>query len=467
MGIKVKDDNWYVKRVLEAGARQGWLEEPCGKMVVAVSGGSDSVALLWLLCQVWDKDKLVVAHVDHGIRKETSKRDALFVRNLAESWGLNIALLQVEVPKLCKKGESIEVAARRIRYDFFEKTAKSVGARWIALGHTANDQAETVLHNIIRGCGIKGLAGIPERRGKIVRPIIDFYRKELMELLRSKGIEWVSDETNEETIYTRNKIRLNLIPYIERNFNKQFVKHLLGISEIARPLANLVEEEAAKLDLWSSKNVPGMLKAWERSVILRRGLDRGLEVILLEGKRRNLKPLSRERISVLRELLNKRSFWRFQWERDIEIVGEKDLIVFRRREQAQKREFIEKEILVPGSNATGKLKWDDWSIEWKRAEKEERKVKLGVFSACVPFDNNYKIMSIGRFMTSSVEKCLKEKVKTEWRSMKERPVVTDEKRILWIPGTGGISLEASGKEQQLLVLKAHIKERRFLQDGQI
>jgi hypothetical protein len=76
-------------------------------------------------------------------------------------------------------------------------------------------------------------------------------------------------------------------------------------------------------------------------------------------------------------------------------------------------------------------------------------------------------MSIGRFMTSSVEKCLKEKVKTEWRSMKERPVVTDEKRILWIPGTGGISLEASGKEQQLLVLKAHIKERRFLQDGQI
>jgi len=462
MELKVKDDYWYIRRVVEAGERQGWLKEP-SKMVVAVSGGSDSVALLWLLCKVWDPDKLVVAHLDHGIRKETSRRDAMFVKNLAESWGLNLKLLRVEVPKLCEKGESIEVAARRIRYDFLEETAQSVGAKWIALGHTANDQAETVLHNIIRGCGIKGLSGIPQRRGKIIRPIIDFSRRELMELLKSKGIEWMSDETNEETVYTRNKIRLDLIPYIERDFNKQFIKHLLGIAEIARPLSDLVEDQASKVDLWSKRGAYGLLKAWDKDVILKKGIDGAVEVILLEGKRRNLRPLSRERVLVLRELLKKRNFWRFQWEKHIEIAGERSLIALCCRLDLENKKSKEQECIIPQGEEQGELDWDGWSISWRKIRREGRKVKLGVFSAFIPCDNSYKIMSLEQFMASrSVEKVFKKKVNIEKHLMKRRPVVTDERSIFWIPGVGGLSLKIVGQKRELLVLKAHTKERRSL-----
>ena len=207
------------------------------RIVAGVSGGPDSLALLLLLNQLKEDlgFSLIVAHLDHALRKN-SARDAGFVRRLSAKLGLPFFLGRLEAGQLSAAG-SIEEAARVARLEFLFKTAEDNRANKIALGHHFDDQAETVLMRILRGTGLYGLAGIlPKRNMKgfvIIRPLIEIKRSQIEAFLKVKRVRPRRDATNHEDIYFRNKIRNKLLPLLEKEYNKNIREVLSNMSDSA------------------------------------------------------------------------------------------------------------------------------------------------------------------------------------------------------------------------------------------
>ncbi|MCD7882779.1 MAG: tRNA lysidine(34) synthetase TilS [Lachnospiraceae bacterium] len=203
--------------------------EPGESVIAGVSGGADSVCLLHLLCRLREEIpfSLMVVHVEHGLRGQESLDDAAFVEALCESWQVPRRVVHVDVPALSlAEGMSHEEAGRAARYRIFEETAAECQAQRIAVAHNQNDQAETVLWNLARGSGLKGLGGIRPVQGKLIRPLLFFSRDEIEEYLRAEGLSWRTDRTNLETEFTRNRIRLSLLPQMERELNRQSARHI-------------------------------------------------------------------------------------------------------------------------------------------------------------------------------------------------------------------------------------------------
>ena len=204
------------------------------KIVVGVSGGTDSIALLHIL-HLFSKTKnydLVVAHVNHMARGGESYVDADFVKNVADKLGLPFFLKEIDVEdKRAHLKKSFQETARLIRYQFFDETLNAVGGHKIALGHSADDRIETILMNIIRGSGLKGLTGIPQVRGNIIRPFWEIYRKELASYLEVRKIAFRDDLSNNDRKYLRNRIRHELIPCLE-SYNPNIKIKLQEMSEI-------------------------------------------------------------------------------------------------------------------------------------------------------------------------------------------------------------------------------------------
>lgn len=227
------------------------LLEEGDRVVVAVSGGPDSVFLLHVLNELRKglNLTLIVAHMDHGIRGVESKRDCRFVRDLAGQLGLPFESRSVDVLALAKvKKSSTQQAARDVRYGFFMDTLKKFDAQKVALGHNADDHAETVLMRLIRGAGLKGLCGIPPiRDGIFIRPLIEIERSEIEGFLRENGIEFVIDSSNEEDVYLRNKIRNTLMPVLMKEYNPRIVRSLIHTSEILRKENEFLDKVALNL----------------------------------------------------------------------------------------------------------------------------------------------------------------------------------------------------------------------------
>ncbi|MEK6732903.1 MAG: tRNA lysidine(34) synthetase TilS [Candidatus Omnitrophota bacterium] len=208
------------------------------RVLVGVSGGPDSVTLLHVLHSLKKEYSLniLVAHLDHKFRGEESKADRIFCQELAKKYGLEIVFEEIDVPKIAEeKGISPEEAARFERYNFFKAAAKERGIKKITVGHTRDDQAETVLMRLIRGAGMKGLGGISpvkEMQGfLIIRPLIEISRKEVEEFISGSGLKFRKDSSNEKTIFTRNKVRLELIPFLEKEFNANIKEVLANMAE--------------------------------------------------------------------------------------------------------------------------------------------------------------------------------------------------------------------------------------------
>lgn len=203
-------------------------------IVVGVSGGADSVCLLELLYELREKWDLMlyVLHVHHGIRGEEADRDACFVEGLARDWQLPFYLVRVNVPEeAVRRGMSEEETGRCLRYEALEEYRRRIGGDRIALAHHQGDQAETVLFRMFRGSGPRGLAGIPLRRGTIIRPLLFAGRQEIEEELRQKGISWCQDTTNGQLKYTRNRIRHEILALAEEHINAQAAKHIVQAAE--------------------------------------------------------------------------------------------------------------------------------------------------------------------------------------------------------------------------------------------
>jgi tRNA(Ile)-lysidine synthase len=214
------------------------------KVLVGVSGGADSIALLHVLhrfSQVQNYS-LIVAHINHMARGNDSYTDARFVESVAKKLKLPFYLKKIDVGiERLKLKTSFQDAARIIRYQFFEETLQLVGGNKVALGHTADDHVETILINIVRGTGLKGLAGIPQVRDCIIRPFLKFYRKDLENYLKENDISFREDSSNSDKKYLRNRIRHELIPHLE-TFNPGIKKCLQEMSRIAKDENSLLSQ---------------------------------------------------------------------------------------------------------------------------------------------------------------------------------------------------------------------------------
>lgn len=223
------------RRLLDAG----------GRVVAAVSGGADSVALLHLLRELASAGRLelvALAHLDHSLRGAESARDAAFCRDLAARLDLRFDVEAADVARLAREnGLSIEAAARDARYAFFERARLRANADLVATAHTRDDQAETVLLRLFRGAGTRGVAGISPRRGAVIRPLLDVARDELTAYLSSHGHAWVEDSTNADRQIPRNWVRHELLPLIAARFGT-------GISEVLSRAADLARADEAVLD---------------------------------------------------------------------------------------------------------------------------------------------------------------------------------------------------------------------------
>ncbi len=206
-------------------------------MGVGVSGGADSVALLMLLLESREKLGIVVsvAHLNHKLRGAAAKADEKFVVALAAKHGLEFHLESVDVAARAKREKAnLEDSGRRARYEFFARLVAEGKVDVVAVAHTADDQAETVLAHILRGTGLAGLGGIHPQTENVVRPLLGVRRAELLAYLRAKKQKWREDATNQDTARMRARIRKKLLPLLEREFQSGVVEHLGSLAEFAR-----------------------------------------------------------------------------------------------------------------------------------------------------------------------------------------------------------------------------------------
>ncbi len=195
------------------------LHEDCSGLILAVSGGPDSMAMLYWYTQEKPEFPLYVAHVHHGLRPESDQEETL-VTEYCKKYSLPCFVFHAHVKDEMEKGETVESAARRIRYEFFHSLAKTTGASHLATAHTADDQCETVLLHLLHGAGPKGLCGIsPKRReGRLtlIRPLLESTKEEILQYCAEEQVPYAWDQSNDDLTYTRNRIRHRLLPEMEQ-----------------------------------------------------------------------------------------------------------------------------------------------------------------------------------------------------------------------------------------------------------
>ena len=214
-------------------------------IVVSVSGGVDSMTLLHLLYELKDEQDLdlSVAHLDHGVRGEASEEDAEFVREVAGKLGLPSTVEKRDVKKISDTAFSLEEAARKVRYDFLAEVREKEAADYVALGHNRDDQVETVLMHLIQGSGLRGLGGMDPVRNFYVRPLLNISRREIRDYAEANGLDYRRDETNRDTGYLRNRVRHELLPELEENYNPRIRKKVKELSTLAGEAHSFIQEK--------------------------------------------------------------------------------------------------------------------------------------------------------------------------------------------------------------------------------
>lgn len=228
-------------------------------VILGVSGGADSMCLLFVLHSLMEKWqlKLTAVHIHHSLRDQAADADQAFVVDYCKKLGIQCICRQGDIRQLAENWHmSLEEAGRKFRYMCFEDIANECKGDVIAVAHHKDDLAETVLFNLFRGSWLKGLGGIAPVRGQIIRPLLCVTRKEIEETLAKENISYCIDATNLETDYTRNKIRLDILPEITKHINTNAVEHISRSAEATRA-ANEYIEQCAKSQLEAMKNQQG------------------------------------------------------------------------------------------------------------------------------------------------------------------------------------------------------------------
>lgn len=219
-------------------------------VLVALSGGADSVCLLDALCKLREtlKIKVAAAHLNHMIRGREADSDEAYAAELCTRLGISFYAERIDVPQLAKeRGISEELAGRYARYDFFEKICSAYGYNKVATAHNKNDRAETVLMRVLRGTGIDGLCSIKYKRENIIRPLLDVTRTDIEDYCRENSLDFCTDSTNLASEYTRNKIRNELIPILEKNFNPSITDSLCTLADNSAEDSEFLNGYASRL----------------------------------------------------------------------------------------------------------------------------------------------------------------------------------------------------------------------------
>ncbi|MGV8145178.1 MAG: tRNA lysidine(34) synthetase TilS [Alkaliphilus sp.] len=217
------------------------------KVVVAVSGGPDSVCLLHMLTTLKSRYELqlYVTHLNHNFRGLEAQKDAQYVSDLCERLSVMCFVKSENISAYAKKNNlSDEEAGRIKRYEFFNEVKIKVGANKIAVGHNLNDQAETVLMRLLRGAGLQGLSSINYKRDDVIRPLLDVRREDIEKYCEANNLTPRTDITNLEPIYHRNKIRLELIPYLKENYNPNLIESLVRTAKILKADSDYLDSQA-------------------------------------------------------------------------------------------------------------------------------------------------------------------------------------------------------------------------------
>lgn len=317
------------KYFTETGIKQGWLPENDRKIIIAVSGGGDSISLLWL-CSKFYHGHVTAVHVNHGIRGSDSDEDENFTREFASRLNVEFYARHIDVPNDRMKGESIESSARRLRLRELCIMARELNADSIMTGHNRDDLAETVLFNILRGTGIRGSVGMNESSEidgvKFYRPLLGLRREFLRDILRVRNISWREDRTNNDDSYTRNFIRLNLLPLITERINSSSVEHLARFGEEMRAL-RLHEDKMSNELLNTCIELESPLVLDRRK--MRTLDDTQIALVIREtGRRLSLRTLSHKRCIELARLIRKPENFIFQWNGDMTVKSMKGRIYF-------------------------------------------------------------------------------------------------------------------------------------------
>lgn len=235
----------FIKKVQNfAFANDLW--EKNSKIVLAISGGPDSVCMLSIMAYLAPKYnfKLHIAHVNYDLRGKDSEKDELFVKELAKEFGIEISVLKVD--KMSNKS-NLEEKLRNIRYKFFEELRKKLNFDLIAVAHNKDDQVETALLRIIRGTGLYGLASMRAKNENIIRPLLGSSREEIILYLKEKKLKFRIDKTNRQSDFTRNKVRNKLIPYLEKKFNPSVKENIHNLATLAGHDYKYIDKQAKKI----------------------------------------------------------------------------------------------------------------------------------------------------------------------------------------------------------------------------
>ena len=243
-------------------------------VLVAVSGGPDSIFLLWILDHLKLKlklKKLCVVNMDHGLRGDESREDSLFVKKMSDKLGLEYFHKTVNLKNIKSKKLSAEELARQARYEFFKEAADRIHANVIATGHTLDDQAETILMRLIKGSSLKGIVGISparEEQGvRVIRPLLEIEKGEISRYLNWARIDYRIDSTNMQDKYFRNVVRAEIIPFLEK-YNPRLKRALFNLAEHLREDFEFVEKERRLARRYISQGVKGAVEIRLKDIII-------------------------------------------------------------------------------------------------------------------------------------------------------------------------------------------------------
>jgi len=425
-------------------------------IIIGLSGGADSICLLFLLKSLQEEFELSLqaVHVNHNLRGEEAKQDEQFVRELCAKLQIPLFVKSVDVAEVARaKGMSEEEAGRKIRYDCFEKIRKEKLQGKIAVAHHKNDQAETVLHHLCRGTSVAGAAGMRPVSGNIIRPFLCVTREEIEADLKCRKQEYRTDRTNFENKYLRNRIRNQIIPILKEQVNAQVVEHL---SEAARDFGELAEyleqqgnlsykkmvkkesEQQYRLNLLLFREEMQIIKQW----VIKKVLEN------LSGQHKNIdKKHIMNTIALIDKQVGKKQMLPYE----ITVWKEHDALLFEKAGIEEKQEEVP-QILI---QKEGISQLADGSIVLKTCftnrekEKENHKVQEKILRKnCTKWFDYDKIentvylrkMQKGDYLQidlaghhKSASKACKD-AKISAREQKHMWIVADGSHVLWIPG---------------------------------
>jgi tRNA(Ile)-lysidine synthase len=443
-------------------------------VLIAVSGGADSVALLDFMLSISKEFslKIGIAHLNHMLRGSESERDENFVKNAAKSLYLPFFSKKIDVYAYKKKKKlSLEEAAREIRYNFLEKTAENNAFNKIALGHNKDDNAELVLMNFLRGSGMTGLSGIPPvRDGKYIRPLINIEKKDILNYIKLKNLSFIQDSSNDDIKFLRNKVRHNLIPLLKNSYNPQIKTVLTNsasiiykenkwLEQVANSFFDDVVLEKTENRLVFSINKIKYLKDGAKRRIIRRGIE------YIKG---NLRSISFLNIDSIEKLIIKKSpYASIDLSGNLVVQKEKDRLIFRKKEKisttAIEYEYILKNFGTFFIKETGGyIKFSECSIDEspnffenkvENAYFDKDKIKFPLIIR--NFKNGDRFAPFGINGTQKVKKFFNAK-KIPLNKRKTLPLVLSKGQIIWIAGyeiSETVKIDSSTKK----VIKAEMQ----------